>query len=181
MPMPGEWTTDDLDALPDDGRRRELIDGVLQVSPSPTTAHQRIAMLLGVALDRVCPPGYEATQGVEVRISSRRALSPDVLVTTVTAAGRNPSHFRPHEVALVIEIVSPGSLTMDRVTKPALYAQAGIPCYWRIETEGDISVATYRLDIGTDVYTASGQFTDVIRVDEPFPISLPIATFAPGH
>ena len=30
------WTTDDLDALPEDGVRRELIDGALFVSPSPT-------------------------------------------------------------------------------------------------------------------------------------------------
>ena len=36
MPPGGGWTTDDLDALPEDGRRRELLDGVLLVSPSPS-------------------------------------------------------------------------------------------------------------------------------------------------
>ncbi|GAA3758312.1 hypothetical protein [Micromonospora maritima] len=44
------WTTDDLDLLPEDGRRRELLDGVLLMSLRGRT-HQSIAMLLGVALD----------------------------------------------------------------------------------------------------------------------------------
>jgi len=30
------WTTDDLDELPEDGHRRELIDGVLIMTPSPS-------------------------------------------------------------------------------------------------------------------------------------------------
>ena len=76
VPAPGEWTTDDLDALPDDGRRRELIDGLLIVSPSPTTGHQRIAGRLFSALDAMCPPEYAATQAVDVRVSRRRSLSP---------------------------------------------------------------------------------------------------------
>ena len=47
---PGDgWTTDDLDQLPDDGRRREIIDGALIVSPSPTNIHQVIA---GLRADR---------------------------------------------------------------------------------------------------------------------------------
>jgi hypothetical protein len=42
--------TDDLDAVPEDGRRRELIDGVLTVS-RPTHVHQVITGRLGVALE----------------------------------------------------------------------------------------------------------------------------------
>jgi Uma2 family endonuclease len=65
-PPVGGWTTDDLDALPEDGVRRELLDGVLLVSPSPTDIHQIIAGRLMVALERTCPPEYQVTQGVEV-------------------------------------------------------------------------------------------------------------------
>ena len=61
------WTTDDLDELPPDGRRRELIDGVLIVSPSPSNVHQIIAMRLGGALEAVCPPEFDVTLGVEIR------------------------------------------------------------------------------------------------------------------
>jgi Uma2 family endonuclease len=159
-PAPGEWTTDDLDALPDDGRRHELIDGVPIVSPSPTTGSQRIAMLLGAALDALCPPDLAATQSVDIRLSRRRSLCPDVMVVSADATNRNVSHYLPTDVVLAVEIVSPGSLAMDRIMKPALYAQAGIPYFWRVETEAGLRVATYRLDTGTDVYSSTGEFDE---------------------
>jgi Uma2 family endonuclease len=67
-PPPGGYTTDDLDALPEDGHRRELLDGVLLMSPSPTRLHQSIVGRLMVALEESCPPEYDVTQGVEIRI-----------------------------------------------------------------------------------------------------------------
>src|SRR2546427_13807 len=121
----GGWTTDDLDELPRDGRRRELLDGVLLVSPSPAHLHQVMAARLVVALGEDCPRQYDVTQGVEVRISRTRALIPDVLVVVSEAAARNPGKYHPQEVALAVEIVSPTSESMDRLLKPALYAQAG--------------------------------------------------------
>ncbi len=72
LPPAGGWTTDDLDALPEDGVRRELLDGVLLVSPSPTDIHQIIAARLMVALEETCPGDLQVTQAVEVRLSPRR-------------------------------------------------------------------------------------------------------------
>ena len=178
-PASRDWTTDDLDELPEDGVRREIIDGVLIVSPSPTTIHQTLALRLGTALYAVCPEEFYVTQGVEIRISRRRSLTPDVLVTTARAAARNPSHYQPHEVVMAVEIVSPGSVTMDRITKPALYAQVEIPFYWRIETEHGIVVHTHRLDPVAGVYLATGAFEELVETDEPWPIRLPVADFTP--
>jgi Uncharacterized protein conserved in cyanobacteria len=179
VPASGDWTTDDLDALPEDGVRREIIDGVLIVSPSPTRFHQTLAYLLCAALDQTRPPEFDVTQGVEVRISRRRSLTPDVLVTTAQAAARNPARYQPHEVALAIEIVSPGSVTMDRITKPALFAQVEIPCYWRIETEDGIVVHTHQLDPVTQLYRPTGTFEQVVEADQPWAIRLPVASFTP--
>ncbi|MBY8873969.1 Uma2 family endonuclease [Micromonospora sp. PLK6-60] len=174
------WTTDDLDALPEDGRRRELLDGVLLMSPSPTRMHQSIAMRLGVALDEDCPDGYDVTQGVEVRINRTRSFVPDVLVTTSAAAAREPSRYEPHEVALAVEIVSPSTRSIDRVLKPALYAQAGIPFYWRIEIEDEgIVVYTYKIDPVHEVYTETGRWTKFVDTGEPFPVNLPISRITP--
>ena len=39
----GLWTLADLDGLPDDGRRYEIIDGSLLVSPPPSNDHQLLA------------------------------------------------------------------------------------------------------------------------------------------
>ncbi|RKN44285.1 Uma2 family endonuclease [Micromonospora endolithica] len=179
-PPEGGWTTDDLDALPEDGRRRELLDGVLLMSPSPTRTHQIIAGRLMVALEADCPDEYDVTQGVEVRINRTRSFVPDVLVTTSVAAVREPSRYEPHEVVLAVEIVSPSSRSIDRVLKPALYAQAGIPFYWRIETEdGALQVVTYRIDAVNEVYVETGRWAKFLDTGEPFPINLPISRITP--
>ncbi|HKD97634.1 MAG TPA: Uma2 family endonuclease [Micromonosporaceae bacterium] len=170
------WTTDDLDAIPDDGHRRELIDGVLHMPRSPSSYHQTVAGRLFARLDATRPDDMSANAGVEVRISTKRALIPDVLVVKATAAARRPAYFVPDDVLLVVEIVSPGSLTMDRVTKPALYGAAGIPLYWRIETEDGVAVTTYELDVDSGVYRATGEHRDTIRVARPWQIDIPIET-----
>ena len=175
------WTIGDLDDLPDDGHRRELLDGVLLVSPTPTDFHQIIAMRLGVALEENCPADFQVTQGVEIRINTRRSFIPDVLVANDEAARRLGRHYGPHEVVLAVEIVSPTSVTMDRITKPALYAAAGIPFYWRIETEAGLAVHTHRLDWAHEIYQPAGTFTDTLATDQPWPINLPIERLRPKH
>jgi Uma2 family endonuclease len=175
------WTTDDLDRLPEENCRRELLDGVLLIYPGPTAAHQIITGRLAVALEQSCPREYEVTQGVEVRISPRRSFIPDVLVVTDEAAQRVPRHFAPHEVVLAVEIVSPTSQSMDRITKPALYARAGIPYYWRIETDGGITVHAHKIDPAQELYEPVGTFTDVIDTPEPWRIEIPISALTPRH
>jgi Uma2 family endonuclease len=176
---PEGWTTDDLDALPEDGIRRELIDGVLHVSPSPASFHQIIAGRLMVALEESCPPGYVVTQAVEVRVSKRRSFIPDVLVVTAESAAANPRKFQPHEVLLAVEIVSPSSTGMDRVAKPGFYAEAGIPFYWRIETEPVLSVHAYLLDPTRNVYGPVGDFIKEIDLLEPWEIKIPMGRLVP--
>ena len=176
---PGGWTTDDLDELPEDGHRYELIDGALIVSPSPTSLHQKLASRVEDALESTCPDEWVVLQGVEVRINRRRSLTPDVLVVGAEADADGPSVFRPQEVLLAVEIVSPGSVTMDRVAKPALYAQAGIPYYWRVETEGGIVVHTHRLDLSAEVYAPTGSFDKTLEVSEPWPLRVPIDEITP--
>ena len=181
FPPAGEWTTEDLDAMPEDGRRRELLDGVLIMSPSPTAAHQTISGLLMGALNETCPDEYDVTQAVEIRLSPRRAFIPDVLVSTARAAKRRSHWYHPHEVLLAVEIVSPSSQAMDRVTKPTLYAQAGIPYYWRIEVDGGLTVHTHRLDPAAEIYAETGRWTETIQVGEPWPVELPVSRITPRH
>ena len=131
------------------------------------------------ALEEECPDDYDVTQGVEVRINRTRSFIPDVLVTTSTAAAREPSKYEPHEVVLAVEIVSPSTRSIDRVLKPALYAQAGIPYYWRIETEDALEVVTYRIDAVNEVYIETGRWTKFVDTGEPFPMNLPISRITP--
>ena len=61
---------------------------------------------------------------------------------------------------LVIEAVSPSSVTLDRVTKPAIYAETGIPYFWRIDAldEGAARLQAYALDPGTRTYAKEAEF-----------------------
>lgn len=181
VPPPGDWTADDLAALPEDGVRRELIDGVLHVSPAPSSIHQIIAARLLVALEQTCPENLLVSQANDVQISPRRIFIPDVLITTYEAACRRSGKFAATEVVLAVEIVSPSSQSMDRVLKPALYAKAGIPFYWVIEIEDGLTVHTYQLDLEDEVYQPSGTFTGTIKIDQPWRIEIPIAGLRPRN
>jgi Uma2 family endonuclease len=88
----------------------EIVDGMVVVRPSASKRHNRLARLQDVPLN------------------NRR---PDVTVYRADTIGLTPT--RPEHVLLVVEVVSPGSETTDRIVKADQYARAGIPFYWRVE------------------------------------------------
>lgn len=180
LPPAGGWTVNDLEALPEDGIRRELLDGVLHVVPSPTPTHQVLAARLMVALEETCPADWHVSHGNDVILSQRRSFIPDVLVTTDESAARNGA-FAARDVILAVEIVSPSSQSMDRVMKPALYAKAGIPFYWMIETDNGLVVHTYQLDHRDEIYQPVGSFDETITLDEPWKIEIPLSRIRPRH
>ena len=134
-----------------------------------------------MALEETCPGHLHVSQANDVQINPRRLFIPDVLVTTDEAARRSTGKFMASEVVLAIEIVSPSSQSIDRVMKPALYAKAGIPYFWLVETEGGLRVHTFALEFEDEVYQPSGSFTDVIKIDQPWPIDIPLARLRPRH
>lgn len=78
---PGEFTLADLDALPDDGMRYELVDGTLLVTPAPLPIHQTAVLQLGSRLLAVCPTDLAVfVAPVDFRPNEHRSLQPDVLV-----------------------------------------------------------------------------------------------------
>jgi Uma2 family endonuclease len=171
-------TIDDLDAIPYDGKRYELIDGVLHVSPTPTHLHQALSGYLFSWLADNAPDDMTASQAIDMRVSHFKSFIPDVLVGK-TAALKSGRAVHPADVLLAVEIVSPGSRSMDRVRKPRLYAQAGIGCFWRIEQEPELTVHTYVLDLSTGTYLPTGPFTEVVEVERPWPIKLPVELIDP--
>jgi Uma2 family endonuclease len=52
-------TVEDLERIPDDGRRYELLDGILLVSPAPGTRHQKVVLRTGMRLEEACPEAFE--------------------------------------------------------------------------------------------------------------------------
>jgi len=138
---PGPWTMADVEALPDAGdhARYELLSpGVLTVSPAPGTAHQRASRLLANLLDDAANRSgadVEVLEAVNVEIPGGRLTTPDIAVVDGRVADTDPVRYPSTAVRLVVEIVSPGSRATDRAIKPELYAEAGIPAYWRLELQ----------------------------------------------
>jgi Uma2 family endonuclease len=77
----GEFTVENLERMPDDGRRYELLDGVLLVSPAPGVWHQEVAGTPYRLLYQACPPELHVVIApFEWRRDKGTALQSDVLV-----------------------------------------------------------------------------------------------------
>jgi Uma2 family endonuclease len=156
-------TPEEYDALPENPRR-ELVDGVIHVMVTPRAWHQRVKIALYNALARLQPRDVEVVEELEIRLADRLRRNPDVLVVRASDFDWQMAKVFPRQVVLAVEIVSPGSESDDRILKPRQYAQAGIEHYWRVETEPEIVMHTYRLgDEATYIQTGILKSGDVIN------------------
>ncbi|MFF0489794.1 Uma2 family endonuclease [Nocardia sp. NPDC004068] len=131
-PVLGRWTAADLDRIPENGLRYEVLNGQLVVSPAPTPLHQKLLTGLFAVLETAAPQSFWVLPGVGV-LSGEDEPIPDLIV----GRGRvdmDATGIPADQVLLAVEIVSPPTSLQDRLVKPLLYAQARIANYWRIET-----------------------------------------------
>ena len=162
------WTVDDLAELDlEEGLRCELVDGCLLVTPPPVVRHghgiaQLCALLLPVVGDE-----WLVTTDSGIRFDDRNLRIPDVLVVRRTVIDQALT--AASDVLLAVEVMSRSSVSTDRVAKPAQYAAAGIPHFWRLEAE---ALITHALD--GDVYREIAHFTDEVVVDEPVALRFPL-------
>jgi hypothetical protein len=98
MSISGAWppagqlfTVDELDRMPDDGRRYELLDAVLIVSPRPRVLHQEVAFQIAVEFREACPQQLRVRTGRNSRYSS----SAQAAGTKKAAASREPPRSVP--------------------------------------------------------------------------------------
>lgn len=143
------YTLEDWERLePAEGHRVELVEGRLVVSAAPAVAHQRVADRLCRLLDdEVAGGGMEAVTAVGVRIAPGLGYIPDVVVCTELV---ETTAVEAELVALAVEVVSPSTARRDRLEKPAAFAAAGVPAFWRVEIgrENGPIIYCYRLDQG---------------------------------
>ncbi|MGW5263611.1 Uma2 family endonuclease [Microbispora sp. NPDC004025] len=154
---PGGWTADMLDHLPPDAPAHvELIDGSL-IMVSPRTAFHMFALRL---LEReLSPPqGLCVVREMSVTLGLRQRPEPDLMIVQRSALPNlTTTSFKPEDVHLVVEVVSPESADRDRVTKPIKYSNAGIKYLWRVEPEDEQAVAyTFELEPSVKAYVPTG-------------------------
>lgn len=167
------WTVDDLLEMPDDGYRRELFDGMLIVTPPAARPHVVTSVLLRRLLDRAMPDWLTAvTDNVGVYFSDNEFLVPDLIVINEDSLGGRGRGFRPDEVILAVEIVSPGNPRNDYVFKNKIYAMHGIGHYWIVD-EKDKSLHVMKLGADqsyVELFVAQPGRPWVGK--EPFPLTL---------
>nr|WP_281270635.1 Uma2 family endonuclease [Quadrisphaera granulorum] len=168
-------TAQEYDAWSEEQSRGvEVVDGTVVPRPSPSNRHQRLARMLANTLDTAAGPEWNADGDVDLRLhdvplTNRR---PDVVVYPADTIDVSPT--RPEHVLLVVEVVSPGSETTDRVVKRDQYAKAGIEFYWRVEeaATGVPIVYTHVLDRATASYRDGEALTGILRVTAPFAVEV---------
>lgn len=133
-----EWTVDDLQDMPDDGNRYEIIDGELFVSPSPTLPHQEAAGLLYrmlaayLAVERI---GHAFIAPADIVFSRGRVVQPDVFVVPLVN-GRRPKSFQSAgRLLLAAEVSSPSTARLDRVNKRMLFRREAVAEYWIVDLD----------------------------------------------
>jgi len=130
-------TYEEFRRLPDDGKRYELIHGEVHLTPSPTTKHQFALQNLSRSLD---PFVFKHRLGeifvapLDVRLSRDTAVQPDPIFISNSRARIIKENYIDGAPDLVVEILSPSTAAHDRATKLALYAEAGVPEVWLLET-----------------------------------------------
>ena len=163
-----EWTVDDLDRLPDDGLRYELLDGTLLVSPAPSRRHQRAAINLCMLLHEVCPADMEVLPApLDWRPDRRTSLQPDVLVL----ADRNLETTAADSMILAVEVLSPSSRRKDAVYKRSKYEDEGVPNYWIVDPD-EPSITALELRDGRYVTVGEATGDQRITLTRPFPVTI---------
>ncbi len=129
-------TIADLDAMPDDGRRYELIDGEIFVAAAPNWQHQFTSRAIFRLLDAWVQQralGETMYAPFDILLNDEVVVEPDVFVLT-HANLPNLRSGRFHGAPdLAVEVISPTNRDYDTVTKMFRYAQSGIWEYWLVD------------------------------------------------
>ena len=159
FPAQGSWTYEDYCRIPDDGKRYEVIRGVLHVSPAPRTRHQLVvADLFGLLHQFVKTRrlGKVIPSPVDVLLPGLASpIQPDIVFVSRERLGIIQEKNIAGAPDLVIEVLSPRNVQSDLGARLELFAEGGIDECWVVDPEA------FRIDVhvrqGT-VYVIDGSY-----------------------
>ncbi|MFT4011038.1 MAG: Uma2 family endonuclease [Nocardioidaceae bacterium] len=168
LPYGRELTRADLDGMPDDGHRYELIDGVLVVTPAPRVRHQDAAAGLFLLLRAAAPVGLKVLFApVDVVLANDTVLQPDLLVAPEQAFTETDLPAAP---LLAAEVLSPSTRGVDLLLKKDRLQRAACSHYWVVDPN-EPSVIAWSLIDGAYQEVARAVGTEPFEVASPFPVS----------
>lgn len=165
----GPFAVAERDGWPDDGRRHELLDGLLVIAPTPSVPHQIIVGSLHALLRAHAPREFRVLVApTDVVLGPKTVIEPDVLVVRRSDSLGDRLSGVP---VLAVEVASPSTRLLDLGRKKDLLAQAGCPAYWTIEPTGPV-VTIWALSDGEYVQTARIDADQSREVTLPFPVTI---------
>jgi Uma2 family endonuclease len=170
------FTVAELDRMPDDGRRYELLDGALIVSPRPTTVHQVVAGRLLRMLADACPDGLCVVPEPAVELDPQTEFDPDLVVVRMDQVGGAKFTEPP---LLVIEIRSPSAALVDLNRKKSAYERFGVPLYWIVNPDPpQPKLTVFELRDGRYVLTTTT--SEPFTADQPFTLNIDLGRLTDG-
>jgi Uma2 family endonuclease len=157
-PKQGQWTYADYAAIPEDGNRYEVVNGVLYMAPAPSLGHQGIALEIAAYLRdglQMTGLGRVFIAPADVELSYNNIVQPDVFVVLNEHLDRLAGSRLIGAPDLAIEIASPSTARHDLREKQDAYARAGVSEYW-VVTPGEQVVELLVLENG--LYSSLGVF-----------------------
>jgi Uma2 family endonuclease len=156
----------DAQHMPENGKRYEVIDGQLYVTPAPSRRHQWVCGRLFLALVRLLEePGhgwvYAAPLSVEFP-ETEEGVQPDLIFVSRQRAERLVQEGIRGAPDLVVEVLSPSTAERDRTIKRKLYRRRGVRAYWIVDPDAEY-VDLWDLEFGGD---------DPVRHTDRLPVEL---------
>lgn len=143
---PRRLTYQDLLAMPEDGKRHELVNGVHYVSRAPRLRHQVVLANLYRVLDRFVREtrvGNLYFAPVDVVLSQIDVLEPDLLFVARERTAILTEACVQGAPDLAVEVLSPGTRRRDATVKLRAYRKFGVAEYWMIDPDRE-TVAAHR-------------------------------------
>jgi Uma2 family endonuclease len=176
MPQTVErWTRDMVLALPDDGMRHELIDGIHIVSPTPRFLHQRVLEVLGERIRQYLKPLRVAAVMIlpgDLALGEDEVLQPDLFVYPLSTP-RPKNWLDITSLVLAVEVLSPSTARYDRGLKRRRYQRARTPEYWVADIDARLVERWRPDDTRPEVNDTSLEWR-VTADAEPLVIDLPV-------
>lgn len=173
LPFGRPLTRADLEQMPEDGHRYELIDGALIVSPGPRNRHQQAVLRLAILLDAACPAQLQVQIApFAVGLADDTEVQPDVLVARRADFTEVDLPVPP---LLAVEVLSPSTRRVDLLLKRDRYQAAGIRSYWIVDPDEPSLTVLELSPQGTYVEVARTRGDEQIAVAAPYPLQVTAA------
>jgi Uma2 family endonuclease len=136
-PGQGNWTYNSYAALPEDGHRYEIVDGVLlDMTPAPGIPHQNAAQwlfryLAACIIDTNLGKVFMAP--IDVELLPGTVFQPDIVVILNDGLHKISASHIVGAPDLIIEVASPRTAKYDQTTKREAYALADVTEYWLVD------------------------------------------------